>query len=469
MRILLINPMLSTRAVYFPLGLGYIASILLNEGCEVRVLDINALKLGEEDVAKQIAASGFDIVGITALITQYTYVKWLTETVRRINPSARIVIGGGLATAVPEIILKNSEADISVIGEGEDTIREVITALRNNTRLKDVRGIYFKENGNICRTELRAPIENLDSLPLPARHLFPMEKYIGSMDLGFVDPRIRATNLVSSRGCPYNCVYCCQDIFSQTFRARSVPKIIEEIQLLKRTYNLNGITFNDDTFVLDRKRVQSFCAELIRSNTGIHWACNGRANLVDSELLKTMANAGCKYIAYGIESGNQAILDSLNKKVTVEQAKQAIELTWKAGIFPHAYLMIGMFGETRETIEDTLRFCKDTCCGFNFSYVTPFPGTMLCRQATEAGIMPDVEALLQDGKLNDIATTLVVNLTGLSDEELGKLKRMAEYRLIVDKLNLRMALNLYMVNGIRILLDSIAAAIAGLVSRLRPR
>lgn len=455
-RVLLINPLMSAKAVYFPLGLGYIARALLDEGCEITVLDINAYRWSEDEVMRKVAASNFEVAGISALITQYPYVRWLTKTIKEVNPSAKIIVGGGLATAVPEMLLKKSEADIAVIGEGENTIKEVITCLDSSTSLGDVKGIWFKEDGDILRTELRAPIENLDSIPFPARSLFPMEKYTGSMDLRAFDPSIKAANMITSRGCPYNCAFCDQGIFGRKFRARSVLNIIEEIQLLREEYKLNGIIFNDDVFVLDKGRVRLFCDELISRGIDIYWGGNGRANLMDAELLKKMASAKCKFIAYGIESGNQAILDALNKNVTLEQQKRAIELTWQAGIFPHGYLMIGMFGETRETIADTIKFCREVSCGLNFSFVTPFPSTALYQRAVEAGKITSLEELLQNDKLQDISTKPAVNLTDLPDEELIRLKRFSQYKLLMQKFSLKTILRLYRVTGGRRFVTSVA-------------
>jgi radical SAM superfamily enzyme YgiQ (UPF0313 family) len=264
MKILLINPLMSETTAFFPLGLGYIAQVLLNDGHHVSVLDINAHRWNDDEVKRKIKSFDFDVVGISALITQYSYVKWLTKVIKEFNSSAKIIVGGGLASSVPEIVLRKTEADIMVIGEGEVTTKELVDALEYSKILNNVRGIQFKENNRISQTELRRPIENLDDIPFPARNLFPMEKYIGGLFEYPVYSQIRATNMITSRGCPYSCVYCDKGIFGQKFGARSPDNIVEEIELLIKEYKINGVSFNDDTFVLNKKECILFVMSLLR-------------------------------------------------------------------------------------------------------------------------------------------------------------------------------------------------------------
>lgn len=455
MKVLLINPLMSGEARFFPLGLGYIAQVLLESGHDVTVLDIDAYKWNQDEVQARIAASDFDIAGITALITQYPYVKWLTKAIKGLNPSARIVVGGGLASSIPQMLLSRTDADIAVIGEGEVTSRELIKSIEANQGLGKVRGIWFKENNRIYQTAPRDFIVNLDEIPLPARSLFPMERYLSSSVLSLrtaFNSSARTTNLITSRGCPYGCVYCYHGVFGRKFRARSPDNIIGEIKELHKEYRVNSIYFNDDTFVIDRERVISLCDKLIGEDLGISWACNGRANLMDAELLKKMKGAGCKVLSYGIESGNQKILDALNRKTTVSQGKRAIELTWKAGIIPRAYLMIGMFGETRETIQDTVNFCRELKVGQGLGYVTLFPGTPLLARAMEAEKVDNFEELIEDGGLNP--DVLSVNLTDMTSEELIKLKNEAESSIVNNAIIAR-AWRLYKIVGAKALIRNL--------------
>ena len=282
------------------------------------------------------------------------------------------------------------------------------------------------------KTGPHAPIEDLDDIPFPARGLFPMEIYLRNIPVGrkLVDTSIRTTNMITSRGCPYNCVYCFKGMWGQKFRSRSPENIIEEISKLIEQYKINDIVFNDDIFVFDKKRVYSFCDKLIDQNINISWRCNGRVNLMDLNMLKKMRAAGCRIVSYGIESGNQEILNALNKKVTVEQTKKAIQLTWDAGILPTAYLMIGMFGETKNSVQDTINFCKETGpLVSGFSFVTPIPNTVLYQKAKEAGKIHREEELVE--QWGSWGSEILVNLTEMSNEELRKLRDWATNKIMV--------------------------------------
>jgi len=412
---------------YFPLGLGYIARVLLDDGHEVQVLDINAHRWSTDEVERRLRRADFEVVGITGMVTEFAPVRWLSKLVKEINPSAQVILGGGLPTAFPRLVLEKTQVDIAVVGEGEVTIRELAESFVAGTPVSEVKGIWYREGDNLRTTQPRELIEDLDTVPLPARHLFPIERYIQNPVpyLRMFDRNVVSTNMVSSRGCPYRCVYCFHGLWGYRFRARSADNIVAEIKLLRDEYGINGIFFMDDTFVLDRKRLLAICDRLIEEDLGMLWVASGRVNLMDRQMLEKMRAAGCRTILYGIESGSQQILDEMRKSVTVEQARQAVLDTWRAGILPIGYLMIGMFGETRQTVEETVRFCNETGLVSGFSYATPFPGTELYAQAVELGkIRPhDGDQLLERwGEWND---EILVNLSSMADEELKSIKRHA--------------------------------------------
>jgi anaerobic magnesium-protoporphyrin IX monomethyl ester cyclase len=240
------------------------------------------------------------------------------------------------------------------------------------------------------------------------------------------DPHVVSTNMVSSRGCPYQCSYCFHGLWGNRFRARSASNVVMEMRALREKYGITGIFFMDDTFVLDRKRLLAICDQLIRQDLGIIWVASGRVNLMDEQMLSRMRAAGCRAVIYGIESGSQVILNEMRKGVQVAQARQAILDTWRAGILPVGYLMIGMPSETRETVTETVRFCHETGLVSQFSFATPFPGTELYAQALELGVIKaeDADRLLENwDEWND---RILVNLSKLPDEELRAIKRHAE-------------------------------------------
>jgi radical SAM superfamily enzyme YgiQ (UPF0313 family) len=392
MKITLLNPRLKTWSpnVYVPLGLGYVAASLEQAGHEVEIIDLNVRRVGNNELRKRVAAA--DIVGITGMITEYGTLLGLVDFVKNANPGARVVLGGPLATALPRKLLQESAADFAVLGEGEKTIITLVSAVATGADVGLIKGIGFRADGEIIVTDPAEPIADMDTIPFPARHLLDMERYIkdhfqsfGIKIRGF--GRIRSTNLVSSRGCPYS-TFCFKDMWGRQWRGRSPGNIIREMESLSDTYHVNGYFFNDDTFVLDRARVMEFCRQLTAKNLRIVWYCNGRVNLMTEEMLRAMYEAGCRGIAYGIESGNQQILDSMKKNETLDQVREVVTWTKKAGIHVTGYFMLGMLGETKATIHETMAFARELQLDFHgFSLTTPIPGTELYDSVLEAGLI----------------------------------------------------------------------------------
>lgn len=434
MKILLIQPPhyydgKSRLPDFPPLALGYIAKILLNLGHDVEVLDIWAHQWTNEEVLKKLQKLDYDIAGISAISTQYAYVKWLTAELKNTN-SGKIIVGGALATFSPELVLENTQTDICVIGEGEITTKDLF---ENFDNLSKVKGIYFKQDGEIVKNLPREYVKDLDSIiEIPAWDLFPMDIYLKHCRV-FGRPDIKALNVITMRGCPYNCRFCSRTFF-KGMRFRSVDKVVQEIQWLMEKYGIRGIFFTDDTFVANKKRVYELCDKLEPLN--IKWNCQGRANLVDIELLKRMKKAGCVAVGYGIESGSQRILNNMNKKVTVEQAERALRDTVKVGMLPIVQMMYGYPGETRETLQETVQFFKQIpylgprgiLTAIDFTPTTPLPGSELYDQTLKKGLIKNEEKYLyslEAGYMPDGAR-LLVNFTEFNNEEFYQLMQKTE-------------------------------------------
>ena len=444
MKILLINPPIRVNAppFMFPLGLGYVASTLIEDGHRVDVLDINGYRYTSKEVCQKIGTFDYEVVCIGGLITQYSYVKWLTRVIKQLKPQAKIIIGGGLASSIPTFILQKTDADIVVIGEGEITAKETVRTLESNGDLADVKGIYYKKGQKIVENQHREPIGDLAVLPLPAWHLFPMETYIvnqgmilGRTRLGRIssklakeskDGKIRSINVSAVRGCLYNCAYCFHTYYGYKVRLRPVDSIIKEIKALNEKYNIQFVVFADDLFVVSKKWVFEFCDKLLESGLKIKWSASGRVNLVDESLLRKMASAGCTEVGYGIESGSQKILDLMHKHATVEQAKRACKLTTNAGMNLETTYMIGFPGETKETIWETVKFTSEMGLPMGFYYTTPYPGTPLYEWAKANGKIKDEEAFIERLSIIGDVLKFAINLTDFSDEELVHLKKKAE-------------------------------------------
>ena len=425
MKIVLINPRLRAWSpnIWVPLGLTYIAAVLEKEGHTIKIIDMNEKKLNDDDLRANLKEN-VDVVGITGMITEYKKILKIIDIAKEEFSDRKVILGGPLATTLPQQLLEQSKADFIVMGEGENTTPILIHAIEQGSDLAEIRGIAYKMGERVVMNEPVIPVDNLDTIPFPARHLLDMSKYIrnhfesfGWEIEGF--DKIRNTNLISSRGCPYSCTFCFKDMWGYKWRGRSAEDIIAEMKLLNEKYKVNCFFFNDDTFVLDRKRVFKFASLLKKSGLDVVWYCNGRVNLMQKDMLKAMHDAGCIGIAYGIESGNQSILDLMKKSITIEQTKNVVKWTKEIEIKVAGYFMIGMLGETKETITDTINFAKELDLDFyGFSITTPLPGTELYTEAIKKGLIQTDMASLKEWDF-DINANLTNDCT---DENLRAFK-----------------------------------------------
>jgi len=405
MNIVLLNPRLRTWSpnVWVPLGLAYIAAVLEREGYSVEILDLNGERINDAQLQRKVENT--DIVGITGMITEYAEVLSLVNIVKKANAEARVVLGGPLATTLPQELLQVSQADFVVVGEGETTIVNLVSAIKHGDSFSDIKGIAYRDSNQVVVTEPVEPIADLDTIPFPARHLLDMNRYLQNHfeSFGFKIRefgKIKSTNLITSRGCPYGCTFCFKGMWGQEWRGRSAENIVDEMELLYKKYSVNGFFFNDDTFVLDRKRIFKLCDLLKQRRLDVAWYCNGRVNLMTRQLLEAMYNAGCRGIAYGIESGNQQVLDSMKKNITLDQVREVVRWTKEAGINTCGYFMIGMLGETKATIGETIDFARELKLDFyGFSLATPFLGTELHDSALKAGLISEDKTSFREWSL----------------------------------------------------------------------
>jgi len=428
MQVLLIQPPQyyygKTRAPsFFPRGAGHIATSLLDAGHTVEVLDIYAHQYTESEVIEKLKDAEFDLAAISAMSTQYNYVKWLAEALKKLHPRKKIVLGGALATFSAPVVLEQTGVDICVIGEGERTVIELLNELENPG---NVSGVHFKKEGESVKTAEREYIGDLDTLPLPAYERFPFDIYLkNSFVIAPYRPlRIKTASIICGRGCPFDCNYCSR-VF-KGLRLRSVDNIMQEIIHLKDQFGIQGIFFSDDTLTIKKERMYELCDKIRPLN--LRWNCQGRVNNVDLELLRHMKASGCVSVGYGIESGSQTILDNMNKRATVAQAESAIKNTVRAGLYPIIQMMYGYPGETRETLQETIDFFKRVDNpGDALSPVTPLPGTRLWVDTLTRKLAKDEKTLLEnlDGGYMPDAPVLL-NYTLFSTEEFNVLRRRTE-------------------------------------------
>lgn len=408
---------------WFPLNLGYIAKVLLKAGHNVEILEIHAHQYTKEEVIEKIKTLEYDVIGISALSTQYAYVKWLAARLKE-HSRKPVILGGALSTLSWNVVLKHSLIDICVLGEGEQTAVDLLDHLDN---LESVKGIAFREglreDGEIIRTPPREYIKDLDSIDFPAWDIFPMDIYFQYSKVGHIY-NIKSLNVVTSRGCPYNCHFCSK-VFSRV-RMRSVDNILSEIKELKQRYNIEGVTFGDELLLATKSRSLEICEKI--KPLKLKWDCTGRANQVHDEVLRAAKEAGCVGIAYGIESGSQKILNNMNKATTVEQNKRAIIATKKAGIKPEILFMYGYPGESKETIQENIEFVKEVKHFVKgASVTTALPGTKLYADALSKGLITDEDKyleLLDRGYAS--GERFLINFTDFTEEEFYRYKEEME-------------------------------------------
>jgi radical SAM superfamily enzyme YgiQ (UPF0313 family) len=379
MRIALISPKWHKKANdYPPLGLAYLAAVLELAGHQVAIFDFSLdPNASSADEVRRVRAFDPQLVGITAMTSVY---KSALETaiLLKAELGRPIVIGGPHATMYPERVLAESPViDYVVRGEGEETIQALARALEGGSReLGAISGLTYRLRGEIISNPDRPLISNLDALPFPARHLFDLERY----GLRTPDGQPMVT-ILSSRGCPYNCSYCFKGIVGRTYRQRSPDNIIAEIRQIIDRYGIHNFYFIDDLFTIDTRRLNAIADRIINAALDIRWQCLGRVDRVNAEILKKMYAAGCRQIHFGIESGNQQILERINKGIKLDQVRQAVRWAQEAGIHVKGYFMLGLPGDTEGTMQQTV----DLAVELNldeamFSLTTPFPGTRLWEE-----------------------------------------------------------------------------------------
>ncbi len=423
MRFLLINvPVREDRLPSnFPTGPGIIAAVLRDGGHEVKILDINGHRYKPNDVLNLASSSAADAIGISGLVSTYKYQCWLAKELKERLPHVPLISGGGCATSVPEQLLRHAPYDILAMGEGEWTALELADALETGQPLQEVNGVVLRQGDGILRTPVRPVEENLDAFPLPAYDLFPTECYAKNKIWHFPD---KSMNLVSSRGCPMDCHFCYNLFGKRSYRKRGVDSLVEEVQLLKREYGVKQFAFVDDNLTINRKHLFTVCDALAKEN--IEWGCHGRVDTVDDERLEKMAASGCRWLGFGIESGNQRILDAMKKRATVEQAHAAVQRCRKHKIFANATFIHGYPGEDEESARDSLRFKIEADIVNDGFYATPYPGTELYELARKKGLIPDEHEFLMN--LNN-AYDFTINMTSMSDEQLINIKKISIYEL----------------------------------------
>ena len=395
------------------LGLLMLGAVLRKVGHRVRIIDASAQGISYEQSLEEIKHFHPDIIALTAVTPSIVKTVKLASMVKEMYPSIPIILGGPHVTAVPEQTLLNfSVFDYGVIGEGENTLVELVDALIANRSPVQVAGLAFNEKGKIIFAPPRQMIKELDSLPFPAWDLLDGFPYSYHPAV-FKYKKLPSTHIISTRGCPCKCIFCDTSVFSRQIRFHSPEYVLEMVGYLVKSFGIKEIIFEDDQFLINKERVVKICEGFLKAPWNIYWCCSGRVNSVDDlSLLKLMKRAGCWQISYGIESASQKILDFAKKAITVGQIKKAVRLTHEAGILSKGYFIFGLPYETETTMKNTVQFAKSIPLhDISVFALTPFPGSKMYDIAEQFG---EIEKDFEKMNLLDI----VYVPKGLSKEKL---------------------------------------------------
>lgn len=413
MNVALVFPRFKYPTGDVPLGVAYLASSIKRfTDANLNIVDTTFQHLRPETLPSS------DLVAFSVMTTMMTDAIRLTQVIKKYQPDTKIIFGGPHPSVMPEETISNEHVDAVIIGEGEQTIVEII----NNDTFQDVPGVWYKKDGKIIKNKPRQPIEDLDDLPFPGLDYFDMDRYFEHwFQLECVERGRKGLNMMTTRGCPYNCSFCqptLKKIFGNSFRKRSPRNIVNEIKYWQKKYGINAVMFSDDTFIIDRKWVMDICDLLINEKVDILWCCNARANLVDEELFMKMYDAGLRKVCLGIESGTQRILDIYNKQITPMHVRHAVKILKDLDLNVLGYFMLGAPTETEEEINETIQFAKELDIDeATFSITTPLPGTDLYDK-TKNHITDDISNL-------DYYSKTIYDDIALGQKKLNWLKKKA--------------------------------------------
>jgi radical SAM superfamily enzyme YgiQ (UPF0313 family) len=372
------------------LGLLHLAAEVREFGYRPSIIESDIFNLAVDDVVKKITAVKPKFIGITLFTVGVWSAAEISRKVKALLPDTIIIVGGPhISSMGPETMQRFPEFDIAIVGEGEEALVQLLHALEDGTDLGKVPALCYMEGKSVRQTP-SLPIDKvLDRLPMPAWDLLP--EFPGAYPAAVYDfPRLPVATISASRGCPFHCKFCDTSTFGARVRAYSPERVFEMIQHLQSKYGVRHIQFVDDLFLASKLRTKKLCELLINNSIGITWSCTARVDTVKPDILKLMKEAGCWEISFGLESGSNEILRSMNKSVDIARSEQAIKWTAAAGIRTKGLFILGYPGETSETIEITKRFIQRLPITImNLTKFTPYPGSPIYKELYGANIRDD--------------------------------------------------------------------------------
>lgn len=404
----------------YPIYLGYIVAVLEEAGVEVGFIDGVMEEMSIADFSRAVSSTRPDLVVIECSTPSIDYDLETARAVKDSVDGTSVALIGSHATFFHEEILSDNPAvDAICRGEAEMTVKELALSLSSGDDLRQVKGLSYREGEEVRVNPVRPLIQDLDSLPFPARHIVRHNGYRAAIYSGDCP-----TAMVSSRGCPHHCIYCLwpETLYGHKFRARSAANVVDEMEHVVRDYGVDEIYFDDDCLTLNKKRVLEMCRLLLKRDVDLKWIVQSRVDTVDREVLTAMKEAGCHYILFGVESGSPRMLEIMKKRISLDRVRQAFKDCRELGIRTQAFFLFGVPGETQETVEETIEFAKEIDAdSTQFAIVIPHPGTELYETCVEQGW------LVYDGWEDFAAENSLIETDHLTREEVEE-ARIRAYR-----------------------------------------
>ena len=370
------GPMRKAAGTYFPLGLGYISSYVKKHGYDVSFFDPNVQDISVEDIVAFINREKPALVGISFMTPQFYAAKKMADAIKEKTPEVPIVVGGAHPSVMPQKTLEEIlSVDYVINGEAEQTTLELLNFLtKRDCSPADISGLVWRDNSKIVINEQRPLLKDLDLLAYPDRELIDQSLYHHQSFLRYFK---HTQTIYTSRGCPGRCVYCASGHkLKSGVRMRSIDNIMDEVDFLKNRYKIDYLLIKDDNFSLSRKRIKQFCITFSKRHPRLKWHCMCRVDTVNYDILAMMKDAGLNDVFLGIESGNNEILNKAGKNVTTKMIRDTVESAYKLGIRTYGAFIIGLPGDSHETIRQTIDFaCSLPLTMAGFSILIPYPGT----------------------------------------------------------------------------------------------
>ena len=451
MNILFVNPSLrnGSSTKYLPVGIASVMTYVASKGFVFDFLDVDIDDLTNEEVATALRREKYDVVLTGAIVTHYKWIKWFTRCVRSIHPDSCIVVGNSVASSIPTVFLENSEADIAIIGEAEESVHEVLECLQSDKKFEQISGIAFKQNGQVIVNQKRNAKKRIDDFPMINWERFEVEKYFsksyaGADGLVFEgDATPRVMPVVSARGCVFRCTFCHFVFWNDPYRYRTPESIVDEIKRNMSLYEANYINFWDDLTFGSLRQAERFVDHLLAEDISINWNAAIRTDLFGDpkhsvekrkSVAKKFRQAGCLNLGFSLESANEEILKLMEKGVRREYFLEQVNILTEADITSSVSIVFGYPIETEKTIRETFGMCHEAGVYPSIGYLLPLPATKMYEYAVDEGFITDHDAYLdQITERQD----LCINMTSLPDNEiLGLIKEGA------DELNSQLQLGL---------------------------